>query len=136
MIEAEAAGMQCLSMKSDPVSPSVDRVAHQRMLERREVDAYLVSTARLEPAAEKRTFCETRAHFVMRDGSLACRYHCHRGALDRVSSNRRIDVSAASEHAVNERDVLAPHRSRLKLSHELALSGLGLSDHQEPASVF
>src|SRR5262249_51345840 len=129
MIEAEPAGMQRLSMKSDPVSPSVDRVAHQRMLERREVDAYLVSTARLEPAAEKRTFCETRAHFVMRDGSLASRYHRHRRALDRVPPDRRMDVSAASQHAVNERGVFAPHRSRLKLSHELALRGLGLSDH-------
>src|SRR5215831_13947945 len=71
----------------------------------------------------------------MRDRALAFRDHRHRRAPDRVTSDRRIDVAAAREYAMHEREILAADASRLQLPDEIALRAFALRDDQEPAGV-
>src|SRR5262245_2500190 len=126
MVEPESPRMQRLAIEGHSLFSAVDRVADERVLDRREVNAYLVRASGLQPAAEERALLEALAHLVMRNGSLAARDDRHRGALDRVPTDRGVDVSAAAHHTMHERKVFAPHGSRLQLSHEIALCGLAL----------
>src|SRR5215470_469504 len=127
--------MQRLTMKGQSVPPTVDRIADERVLECCEVNTDLVRPAGLQSAGEQRAFGETLSHFVMCYGSLAGRHDRHRRALDRVPPDRRVDVSATTQHAVHESKVLATDGPRLKLPNELALRGLGLRDREESARV-
>src|SRR5947207_11774822 len=107
MRESEPPSVQRLTMKCDAASPPVRGIAHQRMMERREMNADLMRATRFQPALEQRAGREALSNFIVRHGALAGRHNRHRRPLDGMACDRRVDASAVSEPAMNQRKIFA-----------------------------
>ena len=116
-------------------SAAVRGIADERMAERGEMHADLVRAAGLEPAAQQRRVAEALEDVDVRARRLARGDDRHRRALGRMAADRRVDRVAAREVARGEREVLARHRARLQLAHEVGVRRQRLRDDQEAARV-
>src|ERR1051326_2054117 len=95
MREREPGGVQELAAEAEVALDAVDRVAGDRELDRRQVDANLMRPPGLEPDAEKRVLRQQLDHLEVRD-RVARRVGVQRPAerVDPVATDRRLDPAA------------------------------------------
>jgi hypothetical protein len=134
MNEREANRMQCLTRESwrrgARTAPTVGDIADQRMVDRRKVNTDLMRASRFERARDECRNAESFQRRNVRARGLSTRHDGHRGACVRMTTDRRIDDHGARDIAMHERDVLAFHRPRLQLAHEIGLRNRRLRDDQ------
>jgi hypothetical protein len=87
---------------------AVSRVAHYRVADMRQVDAYLMRSARLDHHLDEREFVVSVLDLKDRMGraTRASAQDRHASAVMRASAYARLDLAARLRHAtVNERDI-------------------------------
>src|SRR5437762_8951056 len=106
------------------------------MVQRREMDANLVSAAGFEPTDKQRAIAEALAHRVAGERRLAAANNGHRCTFGWMPADGRVDNAAASDVANGQREVFTTHAVRLQLSDEIRLRSLRFGHYQEAARVF
>src|SRR5690606_8714974 len=114
---------------------AVQRVADQRMPSPGEVHADLVRAAGLELDAYISVRAEAAQHAIARDGRLAVLAHGHAQAIDRVTPDRRVDGTAAGQHAVTDGEITARDGALAHEPDELRVRFERLRDEQHAARV-
>ena len=80
-------------------APTIDGIAHQRMLPRREMHSDLVGATRFETDIKMGVRAKSLRDPVVSDSRLAIGYHRHLDAGGRVAPNGLIDRAASRERA-------------------------------------
>src|SRR6266566_6354989 len=114
----------------------VERVAHDRVADRREVDADLVRASGQRLGFEQREVGEAPQHAIVGPSlASADAFGPHAHAVDGVASNGLYDLSLRVRHTpVNERDIRLVYFPCLELLRELAVSEVVLSHKHEARS--
>ena len=100
-----------------------------------QVHADLVRASSLQCTFEQGGMGETLQHMVVRARRPAAADNGHLRALHRMASDRRIDDTIACNAAMRQRQVVALHRARLQLAHEVGLRFEGLGDDEQATGV-
>ena len=86
-------------------APTIDGIAYQRMLTRREMHSNLVGATRFETDIKVGVRAKSLRNPVVSDSRLAIGYHCHLGAGGRVTPYGLIDRAASRERATTDRAI-------------------------------
>src|SRR5438552_13178621 len=99
MRKSKPPSVQRLTRECDVGTSAIRRVADQRMVQRREMDANLVSAAGFEPTDKQRAIAEALAHRVAGERRLAAANNGHRCTFGRMPADRRVDNATANDVA-------------------------------------
>src|SRR5207253_7523123 len=94
-------------------------VTDQRMTDRRKMNTNLVRASGFKRALHERRASESLERYDVCARGLAACDDSHRRANARMAAYRRIDRCRACDIAVNCGHILAIHRARLQLAHEI-----------------
>jgi len=114
---------------------AIRRIAKQRMLDCRKMNADLMRASRFQRALHERCGAEALERRDVGTRRFAARHDRHRRANARMTADRGVDRCRARDVALRERDVFAFHCSRLQLPHEIGLRNRGFCDDQKAARI-
>ncbi len=98
----------------DAPAAAVYRVAEQRVIDMRHVDANLVGTPGLELHANQAVMAEPAHHLEMRNRRFAVVAYRHFLAVLRVTPDTALDAAPGGDYPPGHRDILAGHGAGLQ----------------------
>jgi len=139
MNESEANRVQRLTVEcrhhGSTATAAIRRIANQRMLDCRKMNANLMRASRFQRALHERCGAEALERRDVGTRRFAARHDRHRRADARMTADRCVDRCRARDVALRERDVFAFHCARLQLPHEIGLRNRGFCDNQKAARI-
>ena len=114
---------------------AIHRVANQGMADVGQMHANLVGTARLQRTFDQGAVQKAFENAVMGARRFAGPDHRHFGSLRGMAAHRRIDRATLFESPPRQCLVVALHRARLQLAHEIGLRFQGFGDDHQAAGV-
>ena len=139
-VEGLAAEVKRVEQLANPLMrrPAIDRIAEQRMADRRHVDPYLVRAPGLQPAFYQRGVAPVLELLPMGDGALASPilHDCDFLAVAARAGEGRVYCTFHSRrHAGHGGKIAAVDRVRLELLGQPFVGDVGLGDNQEAGRV-
>ena len=127
----------CRNWRLSEASGTVDGVADDRQVDRRQMDANLVHPARLEPYAQQRVAGPEPVDLEVRHGVSRCGgVEGHPGGLAPVAADRGLDAAGAGPRtALDEREVGALERAPAHEGRKPPVRLFAAGDDHQPRGV-
>ena len=124
----------CVGISDRVVAALIVRfIAHDRVIDRREMNSDLMRPTGLDVDIEKSKFLETLTHFPDRQRDSTASRDCHLGPMPAIASDRPVDSAAVvTRTSVNKCDIRFGNCPAAKLLGERLVSLLVFRDDDEP----